>query len=357
MTLIDAILVHFHSGAHTCEAIASLRADWARSGIEGRIVVVDNGSSAEECAALEGMGAERIDAGGNRGFAGGVNLGVARGAAPAILLVNPDVRLEPGCTEALLAALDGGADAAAPQCVWGGERGVLLPPTEPLDFRYRLLRRSGARSGPALSRARRLWRRHARRHWEATSLLPSSALSGAVLAIRRQAWQQVGHFDEAFFMYYEETDWLQRLWREGGSSVHVPAARAQHFVGGSSPDAAAAAGYSLASERRFFDRRYGRVGHALLRGLAACLPSVRTAPPLPWHPPAQPLPRPAAGDLWLELSPLASGLPATGIRWTTTQGDAWTMPAGLWAQLTPGSYSLIISDQQEHELHAYRFTK
>jgi len=58
-------------------------------------------------------------------------------------------------------------------------------------------------------------------------------LSGAALLVRREAAEQVGLFDEAFFMFGEEVDWLTRFRRAGWKVYFDPAAEVVH-VGGAS---------------------------------------------------------------------------------------------------------------------------
>jgi GT2 family glycosyltransferase len=58
--------------------------------------------------------------------------------------------------------------------------------------------------------------------------------TGALLFIRRAAFEDVGPFDEQFFMYWEETDWLERARAKGWQLVYTPVVGAVHSVGGSS---------------------------------------------------------------------------------------------------------------------------
>ena len=58
---------------------------------------------------------------------------------------------------------------------------------------------------------------------------------GACLFMRRAALADVGLFDERFFVYYEETDWLIRAKRRGWRTVFLPTVEAVHAGAGSSP--------------------------------------------------------------------------------------------------------------------------
>jgi N-acetylglucosaminyl-diphospho-decaprenol L-rhamnosyltransferase len=61
-------------------------------------------------------------------------------------------------------------------------------------------------------------------------------LSGSCLAVRRSAFEQVGGFDDGYFMYFEDVDLGHRLGKAGFRSVYEPAARAVH-TGAHSTDA------------------------------------------------------------------------------------------------------------------------
>ena len=153
--------------------------------------------------------------------------------------MNPDVLVLPGCLPALLAALRAGAAVAGPRFYWDRGRRLLLPPAELRTRREELLRLLAGKRGGWAARARRRWRRHARRHWEAREPLPSHALSGSLLALRRSAWEAVGPFDEGFRLFFEETDWLLRARRQGLAGRYVPAAEAVHLYSQSAAPRAA----------------------------------------------------------------------------------------------------------------------
>jgi GT2 family glycosyltransferase len=59
-------------------------------------------------------------------------------------------------------------------------------------------------------------------------------LVGACLCVRAAAAQEVGHFDERFFMYSEELDWCRRFRAAGWRVAYVPSAEVVHLEGASS---------------------------------------------------------------------------------------------------------------------------
>ena len=56
-------------------------------------------------------------------------------------------------------------------------------------------------------------------------------VQGSALCIRRSVLEQIGHFDERFFMYFEDADLCRRVWKAGFRVAYVPQARIVHYHG------------------------------------------------------------------------------------------------------------------------------
>src|SRR5579885_461064 len=97
------VLVHYHTPELAAEAVAALQADLAQSGLseQAELLLVDNGSDPAGRKLLESLPVRLVDPGENLGYAGGVNRGVAESRAAAVVLMNPDVLVLPGCLGAL----------------------------------------------------------------------------------------------------------------------------------------------------------------------------------------------------------------------------------------------------------------
>jgi GT2 family glycosyltransferase len=381
---LAVVLVHYHTPRLAAAAIAALQRDLAHSGgtlADGRAVewlVVDNGSDAAGRELLAGLPVRLIEPGSNLGYAGGVNLGVARSRAEHILLMNPDVEVLPGCVARLMECLRSGAAAAGPRFFWDSGRRLLLPPAEERGRGSELLARLAAvRGGRWAAAARRRSRRHCHAHWLARAPLPSHALSGSLLAVRRAAWQRVGGFDEGYRLYFEETDWLLRLRRAGLPCRFVPAAEAVHLYGRSAAAEPRAPVWFEESARRFRRRHYGawfdgllgRVGGTSARAeraaaslpplpaggldLAACRTSPGSAPAdRSRRPPSSaPSPRP----LWVEVSPNVAGFPAAAERLDAGSATSpWRLPAEVAARLGGGPWWVAVSDEEGRDLARFR---
>ena len=174
----------------------------------------------------------------NRGYGAAANQGVASCRADYVFLLNADTVPERMATQALAEYIEGHPEAAlvGPRLVDpdGTAQPSCYPFLTPLNVLlvmtalYRLVG-----SVPPL----------ARRFLPTMPLdrpRPVPWLKGAALAIRRSAFDQVGGFDEHFFMYGEEADLAYRLRAAGWQSHIAPVARVVHRDGASTPAGQAA---------------------------------------------------------------------------------------------------------------------
>lgn len=346
---LAVVVVHYQTPELAATAVDAVLQDAAGSGLEIEGLVVDNGSDAAGRELLDGLPFARLDPGSNLGFAGGVNLGVARSRADSIVLMNADVRVLPGCLGGLVDSLRAGAAVAGPRFWWDDGQRLLLPPAEERSRTAELLTLAAARRERWAVRARRRWRRRARRHWEARRPLPSYALSGGLLALTRSAWERVGPFDEGFRLYFEETDWLRRAARAGLPARYVPAAGAVHAHGSSAVREARSGLWFAESARRFRERHYGRWFAELMETLdgrwRGPAPRARsTVPAVGLDLSGYPLP------VWVEVSPNPSGFPAAAELLTSLPCGPWSLPAEAARRLAGAELALQVVDERGREL-------
>jgi GT2 family glycosyltransferase len=83
-------------------------------------------------------------------------------------------------------------------------------------------------------------------------------VTGAALAAHRSLFEQLGGFDEAFFMGSEEVDLCRRVWNLGGTVLYVPQVRLLHVGGGGSPDADRALLWLAQGVARYTRKHFGR---------------------------------------------------------------------------------------------------
>jgi GT2 family glycosyltransferase len=198
-------------------------------------VVVDNGSEISARATLVGGAAGRagvqvLTLAENRGFAAGVNVGLAevfgRGAVAALIL-NDDAEVAPDLLDALVgaAAADPGAGIVAPRVV-------------------------DATSGCEVSRGEGVWlpllclpRTWLRVRHGGPDPYAVTGVLGVAFLVTRACYERIGPLAESFFAYYEEVDYCLRARAAGFRILVVPAASVRHagfrgFAAGFTPLAA-----------------------------------------------------------------------------------------------------------------------
>ena len=202
---VHAVVLNYNQGDAALRAYAELRRS---RGIEVDVLVVDCASAAAERDALRGrIPAERLlllDQ--NLGYAGGMNAGIhfwlERAPEVAILLVTPDARLADDAAHGLWREL-----ASHPNT------GVVGPVVVYQDQP----RRIGA--GVQIDERGRVSRLSEIR---AATTYEVGSLDGCCLLLRPEAIRAVGGFDEAYFLYFEETDLCHRLRAAGWQVCVVP---------------------------------------------------------------------------------------------------------------------------------------
>jgi GT2 family glycosyltransferase len=301
MVDVSLVLVGFRSSSVAGEAVASFRAEAVRLGVRGEAVLVDHSEDPGEASRLERLAPDQLLVEQNRGYAAGLNAGLGRAKGATVLVGNPDIRLAPGALGALLEALAAGWHIVGPQFELAG---LLLPPADVQTPREEVRRWLASRSRSFWNRYFRDEVRRWRRVWEASGPIAVPGLSGALLAFRREVAEKVGPWDEGYFLYFEETDWLRRAASAGLRIAQVPRARVEHRWGhAADPDAMS--GHLLRSRRRFLVTRFGLPGR-LAAGLNVAGTPLRSRPLVEGD-----ASLPAGELLWL-LSPTSVGFPAAG---------------------------------------------
>lgn len=91
-------------------------------------------------------------------------------------------------------------------------------------------------------------------------------LMGACLLVRREVWEEIGGFDERFWMYFEETDWQRRIAAQGWKIAFVPSAVVTHLGGASGNGVSALVKESFYESLDYYQwKHYGWAGLVSLR--------------------------------------------------------------------------------------------
>jgi N-acetylglucosaminyl-diphospho-decaprenol L-rhamnosyltransferase len=222
---VSAVGVNYDAGEVLARCLASLQRDGVTD-----ISVVENGSADASRSIVQGLEvpATLLCSPRNIGYGAGANLGAQATKNELLFICNPDLVVETGAIERLVEALQARPDAAV--------AGPML--LEPDGSVY-----PSGRSFPGLGDSLGhgfvglFWRDNpwTRRYRlvgdDQHKARDADWVSGAGFLVRRNAFEAVGGFDEAYFMYVEDVDLCWRLHRAGWSVLYEPSARVTHEQG------------------------------------------------------------------------------------------------------------------------------
>ena len=191
-------------------------------------IVVDNGSADASVEVARHHGAQVIEQE-NRGFGAGNNTGMRAASGDYFLLLNSDAWVVGDAVERLVEFAEAHPEAAVVGPRLLNEDGTLqrsargFPSLWRLATEYFFLRKLAPRST--------LLNALYAGGFEHDEVREVDWLYGAALLVRRAAADEVGLFDESFFMFGEETDWCYRFRAAGWKVLFFPGAEVVH-VGG-----------------------------------------------------------------------------------------------------------------------------
>ncbi len=271
------VVVTYNSASDISQLIDDLRV--AAQDRMLRVIVVDNQSSDGTTEIVRAHAdVKLVESGGNLGYAGGINVALPfTEPCDAVLILNPDLRLKPDAVTRLLEPLV--ADVRV---------GAVVPRILDMDeVTYPSLRYE-----PSLTRAfgdaffgSKLWLNRpgvlSEFDYRPASYLDAHDVdwaTGAALLIRAEVARELGEWNEAFFLYSEETDYFRRI-RESGHLVRFePSAVVQHRLGGCGTSPALAT--LLAVNRiRYVELHHGVLYSAMFRAAVALAEALRSYDP------------------------------------------------------------------------------
>jgi GT2 family glycosyltransferase len=186
------------------------------------LLVVDNGSSDGTLAYLEGEGVPHVSLPENLGFAAAVNLGARRSTSATVLTLNADTVLEPGCIDALRAALtnEEGLGGVQPRILQlEGEVGDPDSPSTRLYSAGQGLTRDGRALELGAGEPQGVVLRGRQEVF---------GVCGAACLLRRELFDQLGGYDERYFAFYEDVDLNVRAQIASWRFAYVPEAVVWH---------------------------------------------------------------------------------------------------------------------------------
>jgi N-acetylglucosaminyl-diphospho-decaprenol L-rhamnosyltransferase len=204
-----------------------------------------------------------IEAGHNVGFSKGNNMGIKVSTGRYVLLLNPDTKLLGEALSEMMGFME-----SHPQV------GVLGPQLLNEDMSIQSSRRRFPTLWTAFFESTWLQPYAPRRILDSyfmcdhpdNQIAEVDWVTGAAMLVRREVIEQVGGFDEGFFMYSEELDWQRRIRSAGWQIVYFPQAQIVHYGGKSSEQVTAQRHiYFQTSKIRYFRKHHGATAGFALR--------------------------------------------------------------------------------------------
>lgn len=222
------VVVNFNAGERLLRCLRSAVAAAGDARLE--TVVVDNASAdgSARRAAEEVPGIRLLENPDNRGFARGANQGIRSTTAPFVLLLNPDAEVTVGTLGGLMKLAADRPLAGAIGPMIRNEDGSMYPSGRRVPPLGEAL--GHVLLGPVFP-GNRFTRRYTMAAWDRTTEREVDWVSGGAMLLRRAALEEVGLFDEAFFMYAEDVDLCTRLRAVGWRVLFTPEVEVRH-VGG-----------------------------------------------------------------------------------------------------------------------------
>ncbi len=265
---LSVLIVTYNAQTFIGDCLQSVRQAGERlqatTGATWEAIVVDNASADATVSVVQQFSWTKLIVNPtNRGFAAGVNRAAQEAKGEWLLLLNPDTELDEGAFVSFHRFVHEASEKFAPLGVVGFQ---LLHPDGSLqpsgrwfphlwEFLFAVL------GGHRWMEHRWLTGRDFSRPQEVDEV------SGAALAVRREAFEQVGGMDEGFFLFFEELDLCRRLKAAGWRIVYLPDAKVRHRWGASVKQVPALAQQAhRVSAIRYFRKYHGKAAAWLVQG-------------------------------------------------------------------------------------------
>jgi N-acetylglucosaminyl-diphospho-decaprenol L-rhamnosyltransferase len=262
MTYVSIILVNYNGLNFLNECLTSI--EQFVNNVNSEVIVVDNFSADGSAKSIKDNFSSiiLICSDSNLGFSKANNLAVKHSHGEHLLFLNTDTILTENTPQILSDYLIQAKDVGmvSPRIIFRDGSYQLscgkLPnlATEFLDkIRYGLDRKWHHIFGNLYNK-------------QYSSIQEVGWLTGACLMIRRDVFEQIGGFDESFFMYFEDKDICKRVREAGWKVVYYPKTSLIHLLGGSSEGVKKSVNtYYRDSQLYYYQKHLGKFQTAILK--------------------------------------------------------------------------------------------
>ena len=238
---LSVIVVNYNTNTFLRDCLQSVFEQ--TEGIDYELIVVDNASSdgSRELLQNEFPQVRTIFNSENKGFAAANNQAIRVAQGRYVLLLNSDTRVLDGAVQKTFHFMEDHKEASIVGCRLLNADGTLQPSCMSFPTVWNLF--SEAFFFYILFRRTKLFGAYHMTYFDYDTVRPVDIVKGAFMMFRREVFENVGLFDESYFMYTEETDLCYRAKQKGYQTFFFPLARIIHFGGG-----------SIDSKRQFFEQ-------------------------------------------------------------------------------------------------------
>lgn len=223
--IITIIIVTYNSQTHIKNCLENLKSSLRE--INAEVIIVDNNSTDKTLSFIkdDSDSAIVIENKENSGFAKACNIGADKATGEFLLFLNPDVQLKKDAIANLLECMNKFGKVGAVSARMENEDGSFQPtcrnfPTmENIVFSRRSVFSSFFKPGSTYTLG----------DYSETTEVP--AVAGTALMIRKETFDEIGQFDNLFFLYMEDTDLSFRLNKSGYKNYFCPSAKGIHLWG------------------------------------------------------------------------------------------------------------------------------
>lgn len=228
---ISAVIISYNGIDFIADCLTTLSSDLA--GYDHEIIVVDNHSTDGSLEIIEKIcpPASLIRNDRNLGFAKAVNQGIMAARNEFLWLLNQDIRIRPGCLEALLKCYrEIDRPGMIGPCLVGFDGSLQKFCRRFPDYHHLLFELTGLaylfpRSG--------LFNGWKMGDFDHTYSRAVEQPMGAAMLVARRAVEEVGMLDESFGIFFNDVDFCRRLHRAGYTNYYCTEAVVEHYGGGS----------------------------------------------------------------------------------------------------------------------------
>lgn len=212
---LSIIIVNYKSGQYIKRCIVSVREKIKDLSFE--IIIINNDSM--QLSELSSDNVKIINSGENIGFGRANNLGTEEAQGKYILFLNPDTLLLTDNIKKIIREFERDKKIG----IIGSKLVDELGNAEKWSVGYETNIINLIRNNLGITKSRKIW--------ESQEKTETDCVSGAAMFIKKELFDNVGGFDEIFFMYFEDEDLCKRARQAGYKIIYFPEFTIKHFCG------------------------------------------------------------------------------------------------------------------------------